>query len=87
MDRLTRRRFLGRAASSAAALAIGTPGMSLQPLIATETLLRGRFLTHISVVRVNQIEVTPERSIGQTSLPTTARSESVRGVSLPERMS
>ena len=65
MDRLTRRRFLGRAASSAAALAIGTPGMSLQPLIATETLLRGRFLTHISVVRVNQIEVTPERSIGQ----------------------
>ena len=27
--------------------------------------MRGRFLTHISVVRVNQIEVTPARSIGQ----------------------
>jgi hypothetical protein len=27
--------------------------------------MRGRFLTHVSVVRVNQIEVTPERSIGQ----------------------
>ena len=26
--------------------------------------LRGRFLTHVSVVRVNQIEVTPQRSIG-----------------------
>jgi hypothetical protein len=26
--------------------------------------LRGRFLTHVSVVRVNQIEVTPSRSIG-----------------------
>jgi hypothetical protein len=27
--------------------------------------LRGRFLTHVSVVRVNQIEVTPTRSIGE----------------------
>jgi hypothetical protein len=27
--------------------------------------LRGRYLTHVSVVRVNQIEVTPTRSIGE----------------------
>lgn len=27
--------------------------------------MQGRFLTHVSVVRVNQIEVTPSRSIGQ----------------------
>jgi hypothetical protein len=27
--------------------------------------LRGRFLTHVSVVRVNQIEVTPTRNLGQ----------------------
>ena len=27
--------------------------------------MRGRFLTHVSVVRVNQIEVTPDRSIGE----------------------
>jgi hypothetical protein len=27
--------------------------------------LRGRFLTHVSIVRVNQIEVTPEKSIGE----------------------
>jgi len=32
--------------------------MSISPL-------RGRFLTHVSVVRVNQIEVTPTRSIGE----------------------
>lgn len=31
--------------------------------------LVGRFLTHISVVRVNQIEVTPDRSIGQDEAP------------------
>ncbi|MBB6145364.1 hypothetical protein HNQ77_003322 [Silvibacterium bohemicum] len=27
--------------------------------------MRGRFLTHVSIVRVNQIEVTPTRSIGE----------------------
>jgi len=61
----TRRQFLNRAAGSAASLALaGTrpnalaAGMSASPL-------RGRFLTHVSVVRVNQIEVTPTRSIGE----------------------
>ncbi|MES2390090.1 MAG: DUF3863 domain-containing protein [Acidobacteriota bacterium] len=36
---------------------------------ANPTPLRGRFLTHISVVRVNQIEVTPTRNIGQDEAP------------------
>jgi hypothetical protein len=31
----------------------------------TPSSLSGRFLTHISVVRVNQIEATPDRSIGE----------------------
>lgn len=34
-------------------------------LRAADAPMRGRFLTHVSVVRVNQIEVTPTRSIGQ----------------------
>src|ERR1700733_4898658 len=58
----SRRRFLGGVAGSAAALACApkdavwaTPWAQLQ----------GRFLTHVSVVRVNQIEVTPTRSIGE----------------------
>lgn len=32
---------------------------------ADDATMRGRFLTHVSVVRVNQIEVTPTHSIGQ----------------------
>jgi Domain of Unknown Function with PDB structure (DUF3863)/Domain of Unknown Function with PDB structure (DUF3864) len=36
---------------------------------AAPVALRGRFLTHVSVVRVNQIEVTPTRSIGQDEAP------------------
>jgi hypothetical protein len=32
---------------------------------AAPSALQGRFVTHVSVVRVNQIEVTPERSIGE----------------------
>ena len=31
--------------------------------------LQGRFLTHVSVVRLNQIEVTPTRSIGEDEAP------------------
>src|SRR3954452_8547607 len=60
----TRRKFLSGAAISAASLAVGTPQMraAAKPDPAT---FRGRYLTHVSVVRVNQIEVTPNRSIGQ----------------------
>ena len=73
----TRRKFIHRAAESAAALAAasgvpcigaGTPG------------LQGRFITHVSLVRVNQIEVTPTRSIGEDESPdnTTAHIRSRR---------
>lgn len=39
--------------------------MSGSSIPAAPSPLRGRFLTHVSVVRVNQIEVTPTRNIGQ----------------------
>ena len=59
----TRREFFGGAAASAASLALG--GAKFSEAIAEDRLpLRGRFVTHVSVVRVNQIEVTPNRSIG-----------------------
>ena len=60
---LTRRDFLRTA--SAASLAVAGPNIAL----AAPAPLRGRFLTHISVVRVNQIEVTPTRNIGQDEAP------------------
>ncbi len=59
----TRRKFLSRATSAATALAI--PAFASSPFPLNTDPLRGRFLTHISVVRVNQIEVSPTRSIGQ----------------------
>jgi hypothetical protein len=52
---LTRRSFCTAAAS--VALAPRLLGQGPSPL-------RGRFLTHVSVVRVNQIEVTPTRNLG-----------------------
>jgi hypothetical protein len=58
---LTRRQFLQGAAASAASIAHADPVASL----ALAPPLRGRFLTHVSVLRVNQIEVTPTRSIGE----------------------
>jgi hypothetical protein len=59
----TRRRFVGEAAGAAATLAMTAQGV--QAAVAPRgTGLLGRFLTHVSVVRVNQIEVTPTRSIG-----------------------
>jgi hypothetical protein len=59
----TRREFLSTATGAAASLALagGAPGA----LAAATSPLRGRFLTHVSVVRVNQIEVTPTHSIGE----------------------
>ncbi len=63
----TRRRFLNTAAASAAALTL-----SPHPLAALDpqpTPLTGRYLTHVSVVRVNQIEVTPTRNIGLDEAP------------------
>ena len=60
----TRREFLSRAAGSTAALAVAQPGANALAFAANIPPLRGRFITHVSVVRVNQIEVTPTRSIG-----------------------
>ncbi len=70
MDPLwTRRKFLNRAAGSACALAVASPGQTPEPAAPASSPLRGRFVTHISVVRVNQIEVTPSRSIGEDEAP------------------
>ena len=60
----TRRRFLSNTAGAAASLAVNATGLG-----ASRPGLSGRFLTHVSVVRVNQIEVTPHRSIGQDEVP------------------
>ena len=60
-----RRQFLHGAAGSAAALALAGTGAGALGAVERVAGLRGRFLTHVSVVRVNQIEVTPERSIGE----------------------
>lgn len=58
-----RRQFLNGATASAASLALaGNRAFCHLPGVSP---LRGRFLTHVSVVRVNQIEVTPTRSIGE----------------------
>ncbi len=64
----TRRKFLNTAAQSAGALAIASP---LTNALASPAAFpfQGRFLTHISVVRVNQIEVTPTRNLGEDEAP------------------
>jgi hypothetical protein len=58
----TRRQFLSQAGITTASLAISAPAVIVA---APPTPLRGRFLTHVSVLRVNQIEVTPTRNIGE----------------------
>lgn len=63
----TRRSFLRNAACSSAAIALAGPANSFAVL--PPDGLRGRFLTHVSVVRVNQIEVTPTRNIGEDEAP------------------
>ena len=62
-DTWTRRQFLSTATASLAAL--NSPASFAQ----TSSPLRGRFLTHISIVRVNQIEVTPTRNLGLDEAP------------------
>jgi len=59
----TRREFLRDAAESAAVLALEAEKMWGAENVAGG--LRGRFLTHMSVVRVNQIEVTRTRNLGE----------------------
>jgi Domain of Unknown Function with PDB structure (DUF3863)/Domain of Unknown Function with PDB structure (DUF3864) len=60
----TRRKFLSNAARSAGGLTLGSAGTRALASASIASSLRGRFLTHISIVRVNQVEVTPTRSIG-----------------------
>jgi hypothetical protein len=61
----TRRKFLSRTAASAGALTLALPRSRTLAMGANPTALQGRFVTHVSVVRVNQIEVARNRSIGQ----------------------
>lgn len=68
-DSWTRRKFLSRAAGSVASLPLARIAGTAQDYGAHPPALRGRFVTHISVVRVNQIEVTPQRSIGDDEAP------------------
>lgn len=65
----TRREFLNGALGSAASLAVAEAAPGLLAAEDRSAGLRGRFLTHVSVVRVNQIEVTPTRSIGEDEVP------------------
>lgn len=65
----TRRRFLGLAAGSAGALALGPGRRSAWAMSEPGPGLRGRFITHVSVVRVNQIEVTRTRNLGEDEAP------------------
>jgi hypothetical protein len=59
----SRRKFLGGAAASAASLAF--EGRVAGATDSPPPQWHGRFLTHVSVVRVNQIEVTPTRNLGE----------------------
>src|SRR5580698_5691393 len=61
----TRREFLSRTAGAAASLALESPTKNALAYGTNKLTLQSRFLTHVSVVRVNQIEVTPTRSIGE----------------------
>ncbi|KAA6459711.1 DUF3863 domain-containing protein [Acidobacteria bacterium AB60] len=58
----TRRRFLETAGLTAATTGINAHALKA---ISSAGSLTGRYLTHVSLLRVNQIEVTPTRSIGE----------------------
>src|SRR5271170_706418 len=65
----TRREFLNLAGFSAASLAIANrTAFALEPPAALPPL-QDRFLAHVPVVRVNQIEVTPTRNLGEDEAP------------------
>jgi hypothetical protein len=63
---LTRRNFLNQAARSAASLTLAPFAANA---LAAPSPLRGRFVTHVSIVRVNQIEITPTRNLGEDEVP------------------
>ena len=68
-DFWTRRKLLSRGAYSAASVALTSPAKIALASAVVKPGLQGRFVTHVSVVRVNQIEVTPTRSIGEDEVP------------------
>lgn len=63
----SRRKFLGSAAASA--LALAADGRMAGAGVGSAPQWHGRYLTHVSVVRVNQIEVTPTRNLGEDEAP------------------
>ena len=71
-SKLTRRDFVSGAVGTVAAVgsaaSLALAGRTAFGLV-TLPPLRGRFVTHVSVVRVNQIEVTPTRNIGEDEAP------------------
>jgi hypothetical protein len=68
-SKLTRRDFVsGAVGAVGSAVSLAFAGRTALGL-ATPPPLRGRFVTHVSVVRVNQIEVTPTRNIGEDEAP------------------
>jgi hypothetical protein len=60
-----RRQFLGAATGATLSLVAAAAVPNAFGLAERKNNLRGRFVTHVSVVRVNQIEVTPTRNLGQ----------------------
>lgn len=60
-----RREFLSEAAAAVVTFALPATATAANTAHASHDPLRGRFLTHISFVRVNQIEVRTDRSIGE----------------------
>ncbi len=66
----TRRTFLQQALGTTSALALRSRIAGQSPAARRRfSPLQGRFLTHVSVVRVNQIEVSPNHSIGKDEAP------------------
>lgn len=68
-NRWTRRQFLNRTAASAVGITLAEYSEKALAYGGSISALQGRFLTHVSVVRVNQIEVTPTRNIGEDEVP------------------
>ncbi|WP_109486186.1 DUF3863 domain-containing protein [Occallatibacter savannae] len=66
VDQSRRNFVVGTAATSASLALLNSPAGAFTNAAQT---LRGRFLTHVSIVRVNQIEVTPTKNLGQDEAP------------------
>ena len=67
MERITRKKFLGLSAAALAVTMTGLPAFAKYGSIITPSkkLLGNRFLTFNAIIRVNQIEVSRDRNLGQ----------------------